>query len=289
MASIAGAAGHVAPFDILSIQRSILSMTECVPSCDPRRSLLYLMSPSLLFTNRFLLARGAGLHDSKDRRDGSLRHDAINTVTADGTIVILTTTAGGSTILLTTTFAQTFTASGPTVTYTSSQPAVTFTTISEGSTVYFTSTLQGETVTSYAPAQTVVQTYTSLLPGATETTTIQQVSTQYSTFPGGTQTITGTTVPDGSTSFIERTITAPAQTSTIEVTQPGGTVTQTKEGETYYVTATTTIPAVSIFYVNGGYSSAPGQTVTVAYCPYYPGMKFARQDSGDFVYQHCDC
>jgi hypothetical protein len=195
-----------------------------------------------------------------------------NTVTADGTTVILTTTAGGSTILLTTTFAQTFTALGPTVTYTSSQPAVTFTTIREGSTVYLTSTLQGETVTSYAPAQTVVQVYTSVLPGATETTTIQQVSTAYSTIPGGT-----------------RTITAPAQTSTIGITQPGGTVTQTKEGLTYYVTATTTIPAASVFYVNGGYTSAPGQTVTVAYCPCYPGMKFARQDRGDFVYQHCDC
>jgi hypothetical protein len=36
-------------------------------------------------------------------------------------------------------------------------------------------------------------------------------------------------------------------------------------------------------------SYAPPQTVTVAYCPCYPGMKFARQDSGEFVYQHCDC
>jgi hypothetical protein len=166
------------------------------------------------------------------------------------------------------------------------QPAVTFTTIREGSVVYITTTLKGETVTSYALPQTVVQTYTSVLPGATETTTIQQVSNAYSTIPGGTQTITETTLRDDTTSFIERTITAPAQTSTIEITQPGGTVTQTKEGETYYVTATTTTPAVSIFYVNGGYTSAPGQTVTVAYCPCYPGMKFARQDSGEFVYQH---
>jgi hypothetical protein len=28
--------------------------------------------------------------------------------------------------------------------------------------------------------------------------------------------------------------------------------------------------------------------VTVAYCPCYPGLKFARQDN-EFVYQHCDC
>jgi hypothetical protein len=212
-----------------------------------------------------------------------------NTVTADGPTIILTTTAGGSTILLTTTFAQTFTAVGPTITYTSSQPAVTFTTVSEGSAIIITSTLQGETITSFAQAQTIVQTYTSLLPGNTETTTVQRVFTEYSTLPAATQTITETTLRDGTTSFIERNITAPAQVSTIECTQAPATIMQTNDGETLYVTATTTIPAASVFFVNeGGYNSAPGQTVTVAYCPCYPGMKFARQDN-EFVYQHCDC
>jgi hypothetical protein len=134
-----------------------------------------------------------------------------------------------------------------------------------------------------------VQTYTSILAASTQTTTVQQVVTQYSTIPGSTQTITQTTMRDGTTAYIERTTTAPAQTSTIIVTQNEGTVTQTNDAQTLYVTATTTMPAASVYFVNDRTVTQSGMTVTVAYCPCYPGMKFARQENGTHVYQHCDC
>jgi hypothetical protein len=107
------------------------------------------------------------------------------------------------------------------------------------------------------------------LPASTQTTTVQQVVTQYSTVPGNAQTITQTTVRDENTSYIERTTTAPAQTSTILVTQNGGTVTATNPAQTFYVTATSTMPAPSVYFVNDAGPrtvTKDGQTVTVAYC-----------------------
>jgi hypothetical protein len=128
----------------------------------------------------------------------------------------------------------------------------------------------------------------------TQTTTVQQVVTQYSTVPGSPQTITQTTVRDGTTSYIERTTTAPPQTATILVTQTPATQTQTNDAQTFYVTATTTMPAASVYYVNSANArtvTTGGQTVTIAYCPCYPGMMFARQNQNNDtqVYQHCDC
>ncbi|KAL1587379.1 hypothetical protein WHR41_03958 [Cladosporium halotolerans] len=168
-------------------------------------------------------------------------------------------------MVVTTTYQQTFTASGPTITRTAA-----------------------------AETQTVVQTYTTVLPGDTKTTTLQGPTiTQYSTIPGSTFIITYTTSVFGSTEIIERTTTLPAQTSTIFVTRSGGTVTLTLDPQTSYVTATTTIPAASVFYVQtaGGVYTQSGEvkTVTVAYCPCYPGMKFARANNATHIYQHCSC
>jgi hypothetical protein len=69
-------------------------------------------------------------------------------------------------------------------------------------------------------------------------------------------------------------------------------VTATNPAQTFYVTATSTMPAPSVYFVNDAGPrtvTKDGQTVTVAYCPCYPGLKFARQDNGTNVYQHCDC
>jgi hypothetical protein len=122
-------------------------------------------------------------------------------------------------------------------------------------------------------------TITTSLPG--------EVRTLVTSLPGGTLT---TYLPGETIIFTES---LPGATYTL--TQPASTITNTEfftslqDGQTYYVTATTTIPAASIYHVNGGgYTSAPGQTVTVAYCPCYPGLKFAKQED-EFVYQHCDC
>ncbi|KAM0717693.1 hypothetical protein Q7P37_007545 [Cladosporium fusiforme] len=203
----------------------------------------------------------------------------VTTVTAEPSTLIITSTAGGSTILITSTFQQTFTAAGPTVTYTASPPAYTFTSIRDGSTVFITSTL-GQTVTQSIPGatQTLVQTYTSILPASTEFRTIQGTLTEYSTIQGGASTITYTAFQSGTTEIIERTVTASAVISTFYVTQPAQTLTQTKNQQTYYVTATTTMPAASIYYVqsSGAVYTVSGETRTVTVAIAY--VKHGREE-----------